>query len=152
MSLIKCPECHHEVSTEADNCPHCGYPLNKEHKEVIENTPIEIKQWQSEIRDYSRRRVTMIVFGSILTVIGLILFGVFTGLFVRDMATLGSQHGSAGQISQTAIGYMGLMILASFIFAGGTALVVVGAVVNSVKIKKRENKIRYYKQTGEILR
>ena len=30
MSLIKCPECGKEISTEAASCPHCGYPLHKE--------------------------------------------------------------------------------------------------------------------------
>ena len=27
MSLIKCPECGHEVSTKAPQCPHCGVPI-----------------------------------------------------------------------------------------------------------------------------
>ena len=27
MSLIKCPECGHEVSTKAPNCPNCGVPI-----------------------------------------------------------------------------------------------------------------------------
>lgn len=27
MSLIKCPECGKEVSTQAPNCPSCGHPL-----------------------------------------------------------------------------------------------------------------------------
>ncbi len=27
MSLIKCPECGHEVSTKAPRCPHCGVPI-----------------------------------------------------------------------------------------------------------------------------
>lgn len=27
MALIKCPECNHEVSDTAKNCPNCGYKL-----------------------------------------------------------------------------------------------------------------------------
>ena len=27
MALIKCPECGHDVSSEAKNCPNCGYPI-----------------------------------------------------------------------------------------------------------------------------
>ena len=27
MALIPCPECGHQVSTEAKSCPSCGYPL-----------------------------------------------------------------------------------------------------------------------------
>ena len=29
MALIKCPECGKDVSTSAETCPHCGYPINK---------------------------------------------------------------------------------------------------------------------------
>lgn len=29
MSLIKCPECHKEISDESKQCIHCGYPLSK---------------------------------------------------------------------------------------------------------------------------
>ncbi len=25
MSLIKCKECQREISSKANNCPHCGY-------------------------------------------------------------------------------------------------------------------------------
>ena len=32
MSLIKCPECGHDVSSEATKCPNCGYPIAR--KEV----------------------------------------------------------------------------------------------------------------------
>jgi len=28
MSLIKCPECNHEVSSHAVNCPECGFPIH----------------------------------------------------------------------------------------------------------------------------
>lgn len=27
MALIKCPECLKNVSSEAQSCPHCGYPI-----------------------------------------------------------------------------------------------------------------------------
>lgn len=29
MTLIKCSECHHDVSDKARNCPHCGAPIGK---------------------------------------------------------------------------------------------------------------------------
>ncbi|MGN0787080.1 MAG: zinc ribbon domain-containing protein [Christensenellales bacterium] len=32
MALMICPECGKQVSTEAENCPNCGYKLS-EHKE-----------------------------------------------------------------------------------------------------------------------
>ena len=32
MSLIKCPECRKDISSEANVCIHCGYPLQKKSK------------------------------------------------------------------------------------------------------------------------
>lgn len=41
MPLISCPECNQQVSTSADVCPHCGYPLKKETSNVQPTKPIE---------------------------------------------------------------------------------------------------------------
>ncbi len=30
--IIKCPECGKDVSSEANACPFCGYPINKNRK------------------------------------------------------------------------------------------------------------------------
>ncbi|MBN1257753.1 MAG: zinc ribbon domain-containing protein [Planctomycetes bacterium] len=27
MAMASCPECHGEISDQANSCPHCGYPL-----------------------------------------------------------------------------------------------------------------------------
>uniref|UniRef100_UPI003217C9E3 hypothetical protein n=1 Tax=uncultured Draconibacterium sp. TaxID=1573823 RepID=UPI003217C9E3 len=29
MALIQCPECENQISSHAQNCPHCGYPIQK---------------------------------------------------------------------------------------------------------------------------
>lgn len=29
MALIKCPECEANISSKAENCPHCGFPIKK---------------------------------------------------------------------------------------------------------------------------
>ena len=29
MALVRCPECGHQVSSQAPACPSCGYPLQK---------------------------------------------------------------------------------------------------------------------------
>lgn len=34
MALIKCPECELQVSDKALSCPHCGYPMKKEHEKI----------------------------------------------------------------------------------------------------------------------
>lgn len=36
MALQKCPECNHNVSTEAESCPHCGYPIRAKKISVTE--------------------------------------------------------------------------------------------------------------------
>ena len=28
MALVKCPECGHEVSSDAQTCPNCGKPVD----------------------------------------------------------------------------------------------------------------------------
>lgn len=33
MALIDCPDCSQQVSTEAEACPHCGYPVAKKRSE-----------------------------------------------------------------------------------------------------------------------
>jgi len=35
MSLIICPECKKQFSESADACPHCGYKISAETKEII---------------------------------------------------------------------------------------------------------------------
>ena len=36
MALVNCPECNQQVSSEAKNCPKCGYPLHKtENREQV---------------------------------------------------------------------------------------------------------------------
>ena len=39
MSIIKCPECHEKVSSEADKCVHCGAPIAREYAESAETLP-----------------------------------------------------------------------------------------------------------------
>lgn len=33
MAIIKCKDCGHEVSSNAENCPKCGNPINEKSKE-----------------------------------------------------------------------------------------------------------------------
>lgn len=35
MALVKCRECHKEISTKADVCPHCGAPQKKKERKPI---------------------------------------------------------------------------------------------------------------------
>jgi hypothetical protein len=36
MALINCKECHASVSDQANTCPHCGYPLKKPERHILE--------------------------------------------------------------------------------------------------------------------
>jgi hypothetical protein len=38
MSLISCPECNSEISDQASNCPHCGFPLHGVDDEPVAST------------------------------------------------------------------------------------------------------------------
>lgn len=40
MSLIKCSECGHDVSTKAETCPHCGAPQEKQPASKQSNRPV----------------------------------------------------------------------------------------------------------------
>ncbi len=70
MSLINCSECGKEISSEAINCPNCGYPLNKLKKQSIMKTENMM----------SRFKVLSIVFGAFLLV-DLLIFLVFANWF-----------------------------------------------------------------------
>ena len=44
MALIYCPECHNSVSTGAETCPHCGYPIKNLTNKDFENIHKEKKK------------------------------------------------------------------------------------------------------------
>lgn len=47
MSLIKCPECGQDVSTNANSCPHCGNPIKDSLAKTIfyDTKVIKIRCW-----------------------------------------------------------------------------------------------------------
>ena len=51
MALIKCPECGKDVSTSAECCPNCGYPLKKT---VSAQQPIQYETKAETIRCLGR--------------------------------------------------------------------------------------------------
>ena len=52
MALIKCPECGKEVSSRAEVCIHCGYPLseiyNENKQEVFQILNLRINEYNSK--------------------------------------------------------------------------------------------------------
>ncbi len=87
MALIKCPECGKDVSTAADVCPHCGYPIKKESKVKPEEKPNEnypkpkntawVEKWKSKAKA-TRWKWTLLFLGS------LVLLAVFIILLCTD--------------------------------------------------------------------
>ena len=162
MSLVKCPECGKEVSTEAKLCPHCGYPLEKKEskKKVIEAEVVpsekELKKepssgdrelvahYQEEVNILRKRRNVMVTWGIVLSVVSLIALIVFSILFslgiVKEAAS--GDPVDPAKITGITLVYFALIIVFAFVFEGGIVLILVGAIPNSIKITKRENKIR----------
>lgn len=108
--------------------------------------PSEIKRYREEIVTYQNRRRVFITWGVILTAvcfIGIIVFSILWGVILAKEVTKPNDP-SAQVITASTIGYMFAIILFALGLDGGIALIVIGAVTNSIKITKRENRIRLY--------
>lgn len=76
MALIKCPECEKEISTYAETCPHCGYPIKKNEpakEKAVENFPkpkdsLWINKWKDKAAKV-RRNWTLLFCASLLLVV-----------------------------------------------------------------------------------
>ena len=73
MSLIKCPECNNDVSTAAETCPKCGYPIKKYIERKIDEK-IEKKYPSKPVEKKKRHPILTTLI--ILTLIGGSIFGV----------------------------------------------------------------------------
>ena len=78
MALLNCPECSQNVSSEADICPHCGYPLKK--LKLVSNNDNNCTSGQLYVlvprRPYSiAPSVIFVVFGLLtsLIIVGIVL-------------------------------------------------------------------------------
>ncbi len=73
MSLIKCDECGKEISDQAKNCPHCGFPIQKS------QVSVEVSQNSSNKRPKKKRKGLKVVFSivAVFFIIGMIgnIFG-----------------------------------------------------------------------------
>jgi len=78
--LIKCPECGKEVSENAVNCVHCGYPLNHKKEEVA----------KAEITKKKGERVV-----AFNTVLGFLGFMMFCGVLTSNGGIIGNQNATA---------------------------------------------------------
>lgn len=68
MALIKCPECGTEVSSEAELCPKCGYPINAKMSDKQEqNKKITAEQGVKEGGNLSSEAASYEIYSGILT-------------------------------------------------------------------------------------
>lgn len=77
MALIKCPECGEDISTAADVCPHCGFPLKKKTETKIEpkdDFPKPISSsWINEWKNKTRKTKEIWTWLFILSIIGFVI-------------------------------------------------------------------------------
>lgn len=91
MALVKCPECNKEVSDQAHNCPHCGYPLKKATKHVGQRNPDFSKMEVIATRNYVVGIVAAVLiffFVSIFIGIGILMLKVFPDIEGRIFAII----------------------------------------------------------------
>ena len=73
MALIKCPECGNEVSSSAESCPKCAYPMIRNDVSTSTHSgDVQTKEKSSERYKLQRLLSGLIV---ILSFVGLLLAG-----------------------------------------------------------------------------
>ena len=86
MGLINCPECGKEVSDQAQSCPHCGYPLEK-NEENVQRGVDAVGKWnptQQQPKKLKKKgRGCLIPF--IVVLIIFILFCIGMSIGINDM-------------------------------------------------------------------
>lgn len=70
MSLIKCPECQHDISNTAINCPNCGCNIKKAQKAQAEILAKE--QWDKMPK--KEKTIATIITLVIIAVVAIFLF------------------------------------------------------------------------------
>ncbi len=88
MSLIKCPECGREISSFADFCPHCGFPMKKtEEKPKKEENRNLVSLYKFSIQKSTGSPVATFVFMEIMIVI-IIVICIFGGWIAIAIASI----------------------------------------------------------------
>ena len=85
MSLIKCPECGKEVSTAAEVCPHCGFPIKDslKEKQYVGPDPIDASWMEYWKNAPSRKKwaLTIVYFINLLLLVLFLVAGFSGGEF-----------------------------------------------------------------------
>ena len=79
MALIKCPECGKEVSTSAETCPHCGFPIKQDlvKQQRVGPKPLNSSWLESWKKAPARRKwaLTFVYFVNVLVFFVFLLTG-----------------------------------------------------------------------------
>ena len=136
MALIKCPECGKEVSTLADKCPHCGYPMSKENVEKKNYPKPKDESW---IGKYRTKKILSIMYIIGLTIVVLLLFLLFLSLAQNDQRAAYTSY-SGSVIYEPKVQWIVLSVLMGFILF----IFVIVAIVSPFSIKLKAFKIEGY--------
>lgn len=86
MSIINCPECSHEISDTATNCPNCGKPLR---------TPNYVIETSATLSNAGNgKHIALIVSGLVLEIFALIIFCSFSTEYIDSKVLFGSDYNS----------------------------------------------------------
>ncbi|MBO0784338.1 MAG: hypothetical protein J2P37_36510 [Ktedonobacteraceae bacterium] len=69
MALLSCPECHHDVSSQAASCPNCGYPLQPQEEAPVRTDDPDLVR----LVEREKRRRQWAPVGIALTILALLL-------------------------------------------------------------------------------
>lgn len=94
MALIRCPECGNEVSTEAETCPHCGYPIKKgsanknnyKSNSILSTNAIWVNTWQKKLR---KLRVTLGIIFLVCLIICITVCPFLLGVLINNYFVIG---------------------------------------------------------------
>ncbi len=81
MSLIKCPECGKEISSNADKCIYCGYPLAKDTNETVSDDSVQ-QDYYKEQDVKAKSPIKKIILVAIL--LAMLVGGIYAYKSVRD--------------------------------------------------------------------
>lgn len=73
--LVNCPECHKEISDEANTCPHCGYPIKGKSKSELK--VIDFSNSEVILRRGIEKYLQFLTY-----VVGPLFIGLFVALFI----------------------------------------------------------------------
>lgn len=163
--MKRCPKCNIEYTNDYIFCTKCGSALveiEKPESEVIDVEVVEevkteekaddalAKQYEQEIEVYKQRRQTLLIWGIVVTALfftALLVFGILYGYqFAVELIAFQESGGTEFTESELLKAYRLLLGASSFLLEGGIALIVLGIVPNTIKIKNRE---KYLRKSGK---